>query len=140
MLDRILLLIDFSRENEAYFKDAIEVAKRFNSQIIAFNVVDINTINLIAKHTGKRESEVAVDLEENGWRYLYSFEDLAKDEGIKTLIHQEEGIFESAVIDAVHKYNISLVIIKKRLNLGIQSSVKLLERIIEKIDCPLLLI
>ena len=140
MFKKLLIIVDFAKENELYFKECISLAKKLSAQIIAFNIVDINTINLIAKHTQKRESEVAVDLEEDGWKYLYMFEDMAKNEGVKTLVNQEEGVFETKLLEAVSKYKIDLLCLRKNLNLGTQSKIKFLERILEKINSPLLLL
>jgi fructose/tagatose bisphosphate aldolase len=140
MFKRLLVLVDFSPHNEEYFKECIELASKIGAEIIAFNIVDINAINSIARHAGKRESEVAVELEEDGWKYLYMFEDMAKNKGVKTLVHQEEGVFESKITQAVSKYKVDLVCLRKDLNLGLQSSVKLLEHLLEKIDSPILLL
>lgn len=140
MFKRLLVVIDFSPQNEEYFQECIELAGRLGAEIIAFNVVDINTINSIARHSGKRESEVAVELEEDGWKYLYMFEDMAKNKGVRTLVHQEEGVFESKITQAVSAYKIDLVCLRKDLNLGLRSSLKMLEHLLEKVDSPVLLL
>ena len=140
MFKRLLVLVDFSSQNEGYFKQCIELAERLRAEIIAFNIVDINAINSIARHTDKRESEVAVELEEDGWKYLYMFEDMAKNKGVKTLVHQEEGVFESKITQAVSAYKIDLVCLRKNLNLGLRSSLKMLEHLLEEIDSPVLLL
>lgn len=140
MFKRLLVVVDFSPHNEEYFKVCIELASKIGAEIIAFNIVDINTINSIARHVGKRESEVAVELEEDGWKYLYMFEDMAKDKGVRTVVHQEEGVFESEITQAVSKYKVDLVCLRKDIDLGLHSSAKLLEHLLEKIDAPVLLI
>jgi nucleotide-binding universal stress UspA family protein len=134
-----MVLIDFSKESHDYFQKAIEISKALDAQIIGFNVIDINTIHSLARHTDKRESEIAVDLEENGWKYLYILEDMAKEKGVHIVLQQVEGMLESAIIKAVSDYKIELLIIKRKLEYGIHSPTKFIEDILHKLTVPLLI-
>ena len=139
MFKKILVLIEGSIDTQ-FVKKTLEIAEVFSSQIIAFNVVDLHLIRQMSTHLDKREAEIIVDLEENGWKYLYFIEDLAKDRGVKIILIQEEGILESNLLKAVDKYKVDLVVMSKKYHTPSQISSKFIERILHRINCPLLII
>ena len=94
----------------------------------------------IRDRLGKRESEVTVDLEQEGWMYLYYIEDKAKEKGVKISVIQEEGLLESALIKIATKYKANLVILSRQEYKDLGNLTKLVESLLFKLSCPVFIL
>jgi len=116
------------------------MAKMLGAKIIALNVIDFEVMRHLAMKLGKREAEVSVDLEEEGWMYLYYLEEKAKDKGIMINIIQEEGVLGRELIKTASKFGVDLVIISREEQKGIANFSKFVESLLLRIDSPVLII
>jgi len=140
MFKKLLFLIWGAKESPEILEKVVELAKSLNSEIIAFNVIDLNIVRNLTKELQKREAEVLVDLEEDGWKYLYHLEDLAKEKGVKILLVQEEGILESEILKAYKKFGADIIILPKYTGSVFHYYTKIIEDILKKLDCSILVI
>ena len=142
MIQNILLLVKGSEECFKASKVAIEVAKAMGANIIALNIISPNVIKVMVKLLHKTESEAYVELSEDGWKYLYAIEEMAKDQGVKIVLEQEEGNLEKTVIDFARRYDIDMVVVgretKKRT--ALQPPHKLLSMVLDYLSVPVLIV
>jgi len=136
MFNKILFLVFSAKEKDELIQQVLDMAKITNAQIIALHVIDFNLIRHLSAQLGKRESEVTVDLEEEGWMYLYYIEDKAKEKGVRISLIQEEGILESEVVKMASKHGADLVIISRHEHKTLGKITKLIESLLFKLSCP----
>ncbi len=142
MIKNILLLVKGSEDCFRGAKVAIEVAKALGANIIALNIIPPTVIKVMVKLLNKSESEAYVELSEDGWKYLYAVEEMAKDEGVRIILEQQEGNLEKTVIDFAKRYNIDMIVVgretKKRT--ALQPPHKLLSMVLDYLNIPVLII
>ena len=142
MINNILFLVKGSEESFRAARVAIEIARSLNARIIALNIIAPNVIQVMVKHLNKSESEAYVELSEDGWKYLYAIEEMAKDQDVKILLEQEEGSLEKTVLDFAKKYEVDMVVVgretKKRT--ALQPPHKLLSMVLDYLSCPVLIV
>ncbi len=138
----VLLLVKGSEEALRTASIAVDFCKALNASIIALNVVMPEVIKVMVDVLGKSESEAYVDLSEDGWKYLYAVEELAKDKGVRIVLEQEEGRLEDTVIKFVRDFSIDLVVVgretKKRSVL--QPRHNLLHILLDYLSVPLMVV
>ncbi len=110
-IDSILINVEARKDSMMAAEEAISIAKNYNSTIIALNVVNLESIKKMHTITGNCKSELEIEVEENGWHYLYYIAELAKGEGVSINIAQEEGIEEEVLAKYADKYDVNLIII-----------------------------
>lgn len=142
MFDRILFLISNTAESLAAAEKVISLADAFKSQIIVLNIVDPNVARQLARHSGQRESEIYVDLEEDGWKYLYHVEELATEQGVRILLQQDEGVPENLVVANARQFNVNLVTLVGKLERSRGTGIveRLVTQLIKHLDCPVLVL
>ncbi len=140
-LKKILLNLDSSQESQNALTAAITLAKMSEGSIIAVNIVNQTVVTNLARHSEKSLAEVEVDLEENGWRYLYAAEEHAKNEGARIVIFQENGHPEEILPRLAKDYSADIIVIgqskKSRENI---SQSRTADQIIEHAACAVLVI
>ena len=140
-MDKKILFLVFSiKAKDELIDRVLDMAKMLGAKIIALNVIDFEVMRHLAMKLGKREAEVSVDLEEEGWMYLYYLEEKAKDKGIMINIIQEEGVLGRELIKAASKLGVDLVIISREEQKGIANFSKFVESLLLRIDSPVLII
>jgi len=142
MFEKILLPVSGSDESIAASEFAVKLATVHNSQIIALNVVDTTVVRQLARLSGKSPGEVEVEIEENGWRYLYYAEEVAKDNKIRIAVMLEHGLPQERILSKAREYKTDLIIIGqsgKRGTPGISLD-RFLQYILEQAPCPVLII
>ena len=92
----ILLYVDSSKESEAALRAALDFSGP-QVTIIAVNVVNRQTVIQLVRGGSKSIAEAEVELEENGWCYLYNTEEIAKSAGAQIVILQESGYPEEVL-------------------------------------------
>jgi len=137
---KILFLVFTVKAKDELIDKVLEFAERIGARIIALNVVDFSMIRHLSQKLEKREAEVSVDLEEEGWMYLYYVEERAKDRGIMINIVQEEGVVERELIKASEKFAVDLVVISREEHQGIANFNKFIESLLLRVKCPLLIL
>ncbi len=142
MFDRILFLVNNDAETLDAAEKVIELADKFGSQIIALNIVDPSVARQLARHSGQRESEIYVDLEEDGWKYLFHVEESATDREVHILLQQEEGIPETVVVASARQFSVDLVALAGKLerSRGTGTVERLVPQLIKHLDCPVLVL
>jgi len=140
MFKNILFLVFSAKAKDEIIEQVIEWAHIFGAQIVALNVIDFNLVRHLSAQLGKRESEVTVDLEQEGWMYLYYIEDKAKEKGVKISVIQEEGLLESALIKIATKYKANLVILSRQEYKDLGNLTKLVESLLFKLSCPVFIL
>ena len=140
-LKKILLNLNSSKESQNALVAAITLAKMSGGAIIAVNIVNQTVITNIARHSEKSLAEVEVELEENGWHYLYAAEEQAKNEGAHIVILQENGYPEEILPRLAKNYSADIIVIgqnkKSRENI---SQSRTADQIIEHAACAVLII
>ena len=140
-LKKILLNLDSSKESQNALVSAITLAKISGGAIIAVNIVNQTVVTNLARHSEKSLAEVEVELEENGWHYLYAAEEQAKNEGAHIVILQENGYPEEILPRLAKDYSADMIVIgqnkKSRENI---SQSRTADQIIEHAACAVLII
>jgi len=141
---RILLVVDSTAESLRAAEMAQEVALTYpGSKLFALNVVDKGAVNRLKRFTDKSLTEIEIEMEENGWKYLYRFEEQFKDRGIPTLILQSQGVVDHEVVKEAVRLKADIIIVAspahssgqmRRLVLGS------IEKILEHAPCNLLVV
>ena len=140
-IDKILLNLDSTEESQHALETAIFLAKTCSASIIAINIVNKNVVTNLARFSDKSIAEIEVELEENGWHYLYDAEEKAKSQEARIVIIQEYGYPEQTLPKLASEYNVDLIIIGQ--NPKMRKDVaqgKTAEQIIEHAPCAVLVV
>ncbi len=138
-MERILLYI-VSGETRASWDRAIELSKSLSAMLFALFIVDKDTVRKVAGLRGKDEIDTAIEIEEEGWKYLYHLEEKSVDSGVKTALFLEEGNTLDVIRNFVKDREIDLLIVgyKRGEGIGGRKYERLIEQLIEYIPCPVL--
>ena len=140
-IDKILLNLDSTEESQRALETAIFLAKACSATIIAVNIVNKNVVTNLARFSDKSIAEIEVELEENGWRYLYDAEEKAKSQESRIVIIQEYGYPEQTLPKLANDYDVDLIIIGQ--NPKMRQDVaqgKTAEQVIEHSPCAVLVV
>ena len=87
------------------------------------------------------EIDTAIQIEEEGWKYLYYLEDMAVNEGVKTALFVEEGDTIDILRKFVKERNIELLIVGHRSGQGVEGRKveRMIQQMIEYVQCPILI-
>jgi nucleotide-binding universal stress UspA family protein len=113
MLQKILFVVMPTEEALRAARFVADLARTMGAQIIALNVVDSSAARQMAGVSGAREAEVIVQMEEDGWHYLYDVEDVSKDLGARIVLQQEEGFPETRIAEAVRRFKVDIVAVPR---------------------------
>ncbi len=140
-LKKILLNLDSSKESQNALVAAITLAKVSKGAIIAVNIVNQTVVTNLARHSDKSLAEIEIELEENGWHYLYAAEEQAKNDGAHIVILQENGYPEEILPRLAKSYSADMIVMgqskKSRENI---SQSRTADKIIEHAACAVLII
>jgi nucleotide-binding universal stress UspA family protein len=139
-MERILLYI-ISGETRASWNRAVELSKGLSATLYALFIVDKDLVKTVASMKGLDEIDTAIQIEEEGWKYLYYLEDMAVNEGVKTAIFVEEGDFIGILRKFVKERDIELLIVGHRSGAGIEGrrEERMIQQLIEYVQCPILI-
>ena len=140
-LNKILLNLDATIESQHALDAAIFLAKSCSATIIAVNLLHKHVVDILAGFSDKSIAEIEVELEENGWRYLYDAEEKAKNQEARIVIIQEYGYPEQSLTKLANDYKVDMVIIGQ--NPQIRKDVvqgKTAEQVIEHAPCAVLVV
>jgi nucleotide-binding universal stress UspA family protein len=142
MPKKILLVVNATAESVNSAKYIGELALAMDSQIIAYNVVDVSIAKHLKVATGVGEAETIVKLQEDGWHYLYDVEDVCKGMGARIVLQQEEGMPEAKVAGAAKRFKADLVVVPHSRAGGYAQSrsERFIVALIERLECPLLVV
>jgi nucleotide-binding universal stress UspA family protein len=110
-LEKAILYLDASVEAQHALETAIYLSKISGATIIAVNIVDQHVVTNLARQGDRSLAEIEVELEENGWRYLYAAEETAKNVGARIVILQEQGYPEELLPRLASEYQADVVIV-----------------------------
>ncbi len=140
---KILFIVEANQGAVKAAEQLFPIAKKINGEIIALNISDMLIIKRISQSSDKSESEVAIEMEEDGWKYLYYIEEMAKDFGVKIFLEQEEGYFERVISKYVDRFQPNLLAIRGKVSGGsseIRNLTKIIESLLNNVVCPILLL
>ncbi len=140
-LEKILLNLDSTIESQHALDSAVLIAKLSSATIIAVNIVNKNVVTNLARFSDKSIAEIEIELEENGWRYLYDAEEKAKNQEAHIVIIQEYGYSEQILPKLAVEYKVDMIIIGQ--NPKIRKEVvqgKTAEQLIEHSPCDVLVV
>ncbi len=142
MFKKILLPVSGSNESLKAAEFAVELAVSHDSQIIALHVVDTSVVRQLARHSGKSPGEVEIELEENGWRYLYHVEEMAKDSKVRIVVLLEYGVPQERMLTKSRELGVDLMIIGQATGRGARGRFldRSLQQVLEHSLCPLLIV
>lgn len=140
-LATIVLNLDASPDSQRALHTAIRLSQLSGATIIAVNVVNRHVVTQMARAGDKSLPEIEIDLEENGWRYLYAAEENAKNAGARIVLIQEPGYPEEIIPRIAAQHNADLVIVAygHRARTDI-SAVRSAEQIFEHAPCDVLVV
>jgi nucleotide-binding universal stress UspA family protein len=140
-IQKAILHLDASAEAQRALATAIFLSKLTGATIIAVNVIDQHVVTNLARQGDRSLAEIEVDLEENGWRYLYAAEEAAKNEGARIVVLQEQGYPEEILPRLASEYQADLVLVgqdpRARSDVGRRRTVEML---MEHTPCALLVV
>ena len=110
-LQRIVLNLDATLESQRALRAAIFLSTTTGVTIIAVHVVNKHVVTQLARHSHKTLAQVEVELEEDGWRYLYATEEEAKNAGAHIVVMLEQGYPEEILPRLVSESGADLVIV-----------------------------
>jgi len=140
--EKILLVVEASDESLRAARVAIDLAQDIGAMIIAIYVVDVAVVNHLASFSGKSVEEVTIELEENGWKYLYNVEEEAVAKKVKIAVDLEEGHPADKIIELTKRFGVDLLVygrIKEAGARGVKAA-KSTEQFITHVDCPILIV
>ncbi len=142
MFRKILLPVSGSDESISAVEFAVKHAAAHDSQIIALHVVDTSVVRQLARHSGKSPGEVEIELEENGWRYLYHIEEIAKDSKVKIVVLLEYGMPQEKMLTKAREFDVDLMIFGQASGRGARgrSLDRFLQQVLEHSPCPVLIV
>ena len=142
MFRKILLLASGTKESMKAADICIELALAHDSQIIAIYVVDTNAVRQLSRGSSKSPGEIAVEMEESGWRYLYHIEDMAKNKKAKIVVMMENGSPPEKTLELARQNNVDLIVLSQpeseRGPYG-RSLDKRIQQIFQHSPCPVLI-
>jgi len=142
LFEKILLPISGSDESISAAEFAVKLAAAHDSQIIALHVVDTSVVRQLARHSGKTPGEVEIEMEENGWRYLYHAEEMAKDNKVRIVVLLEHGLLQERVLSKAKELSADLIIFGQARGRGTHGRFldKSLQQVLENAPCPVLIV
>ena len=140
-LEKIVLHVDASEETQRALRGVIRLSILSGATIIAVHVVNRAVVTQMARATGKSLAEVEVELEEDGWRYLYATEETAKSAGAHIVIVQEQGYPEEVLPRLASEYGADILALGAAARLRHDSIIsRLIEQVIETTPCSVLVV
>ena len=142
MFEKILLPVSGSDESLRAAEFAVKLAASHGSQIIAIHVVDTSVVRQLARHSGKSPGEVEVKLEENGWRYLYHAEEMAKDSKVRIVVLLEYGLPQERMLTKARELGADLMIFGQASGRGARGRFldRFLQQVLEHSPCPVMIV
>lgn len=142
MFKKILLPISGSEESLGASEFAVKLAVEHGSQIIALHVVDTSVVRQLARHSGKSPGEVEIELEENGWHYLYHTEEMAKDSKVKIVVLLEYGMPQERMVTKARELSVDLMVFGQASGRGARGRFldRFLQQVLEHSPCPVLIV
>ena len=142
LFGKILLPISGSDESINAAEFAVKLAAAHSSQIIALHVVDTSVVRQLARHSSKSPGEVEIEMEENGWRYLFYAEEMAKDSGAKIVVLLEYGLPQERILTKARELAADLIVFGQARGRGTRGRFldKSLQQVLEHATCPVLVV
>jgi len=142
LFGKILLPISGSDESMNATEFAVKLALAHGSQIIALHVVDTSVVRQLARHSSKSPGEVEIEMEENGWRYLFYAEEMAKDNKVKIVVLLEHGLPQERILSKARELDTDLIIFGQTRSRGTRGRFldKFLQQVLEHAPCPVLVV
>ena len=142
LFKKVLLPISGSDESIAAAEFAVKLAAAHDSQIIALHVIDTSVVRQLARHSGKSPGEVEIEMEENGWRYLFHVEEMAKDNKVKIIVLLEHGLPQDRILGKARELSTDLIIFGQSQERGTHGRFldKSLQQILTNAPCPVLVV
>ena len=142
MFKKVLLPISGSDESINAAEFAVKLAAAHDSQIVALHVIDTSVVRQLARHSSKSPGEVEIEMEENGWRYLFYAEEMAKDSKINTVVLLEHGLPQERILSKAKELEADLIIFGPSSGRGTRGRFldKSLQQILENAPCPVLVV
>ena len=111
IIRKILLLVGSSGESQAAARIATDIAVLCGAELVALNVVDKMLVNRMRRFADQSVTEIEIEMEENGWKYLYIVEEMSKDRGVPTAILQKSGVVEAQVVSEAERLKVDLIVL-----------------------------
>lgn len=139
--DVILLVVETTEESMQAARWAIGLAQFYEARLIGLNVVDRTVIVHLQRLSGKKLSEIEVEVEENGWKYLYHIESMAIERNVSVFLAQEEGLPEDEIIKKARTVGADLIVVgpPKAGGRWRPRSARYVEKLIEEAPCAVLI-
>ena len=109
--EKILLLVGSSNEAQKAAGLAIDIAAHSGARLIAISVVDRMSINRMKRFAHQSATEIEIEMEENGWKYLYAVEEQSKGRGVPTAILQRSGVVDAEVLGEAGRLGVDLIVL-----------------------------
>ena len=136
----ILLMVETTQEAMEAAKLAISLADFHHARLIGLNIVDRTVIDRLQRFGDKNRSEIEIEVEENGWKYLYHVEERATECEVAISLLQEEGLPENVIVKKAKEFHADLIVLgMPKARRGVRHFAEAnVERIVEHAPCPVL--
>ncbi|MBN1673378.1 MAG: universal stress protein [Kiritimatiellae bacterium] len=143
LFGKILLVVEGADIDAAVTQVGIGRAVANKASLVVLHVVDHMVLNRMKRLSEQSTAEIEIELEEKGWKALYFAEELAKDQGVPTMILQKNGIVENEILNEAVRLKTDLIVLAyprklpgqaKRLSQG------RVEKILENAPCSVLVV
>lgn len=136
---KILFLMDGSSYAMIAAEYTLKIAEVHQASVIAVTIIDPNIISQLSRFQKDVSlGEIEIELEENGWKYLYYFEEMATEKRIVNFIHLEKGNPADRIVSLAQKYEVDLIILPNSDERGGTKGVmhtRFIEQIIDYVSC-----
>jgi len=139
---KMLVPVDGSAASRRAGKLAIELAKGYSTEIVALHVVDVASLPLLARTTGKSRDEIKNELVREGEHLLAELKREAEKEGVELITQVEVGTPHRVIVDTATHERVDLILIGK---VGVRGPRRIIigsvtERVIADAQCPVLVV
>jgi len=140
-LHKILLHMDATLESQRALRSAIFLSTTTGATIVAVHIINEHVVAQLARHSTRTLADVEIEIEENGWRYLYAAEEEAKNAGAHIVVMQEQGYPEEILPRLVTAYQAELVIVGVAARSRSDATrVQIADQLIEHAPCAVLVV
>jgi nucleotide-binding universal stress UspA family protein len=139
---KMLVPVDGSAASRRAGKLAIELAKGCSAEVTAIHVVDVASLPVLARATGKTRDELKAELVQEGEHLLAELAREAAQAGVQLTTLVEVGTPHRVIVDTAAAKGVDLILIGK---VGLRGPRRIIigsvtERVIADAQCPVLVV
>jgi len=140
LFKRILLVVTGIGGYEEVVRKAGELASVFDAEVVALYVLDQNKVRQLSRFSSKSVEAVEVNLEEDGWTYLYYTEQQLLERDVRVFLRFEEGAVVERILAVEEEINADLLVTQQPSEDEDRTFRSYLPHIIDHLSCAVLIV